>query len=73
LLTVPLLLPFQSMSPYSALSAIARSLLDRTPLPPIVASLRYIDATTDGDQLRVARELLDSSPRRPFEWLSKDS
>lgn len=40
-------------------------ILDRTPLPPLLASLRYIDAT-DGKYLRVARELLGIESEAAF-------
>ncbi len=39
--------------------------LDRTPLPALLASLRYIDAT-DGDHLRVTRELLGLESEAAF-------
>ena len=39
--------------------------LDLTPVPPLLASLRYIDAT-DGDHLRVTRELLGIESETAF-------
>lgn len=40
-------------------------LLDTTPLPPLLASIRYIDGT-DGDHLRVTRELLGIESETAF-------